>query len=79
MFAFVVLVSHLPPHARDLRLDRLVVTGAGGLLCPGSPDVLGDIGRLVVDAGDDYVMEKANRGYRYVEGICRAARVLHEL
>ena len=26
-----------------------MVSGAGGLLCPGSPVVLGDIGRLVED------------------------------
>ena len=29
-----------------------MVAGAGGLLCPGSPVVLGDIGRLVEDVVD---------------------------
>ena len=53
VFVCAVLVSRLPPHARELRLDRLVVAGAGGLLSPGSPDVLGDFGRLVEDVVDD--------------------------
>ena len=37
----------------NLRLDQLVVAGAGGLLCPGSPDVLGDFGHLIEDVVDD--------------------------
>ena len=37
--------------ARELRLDRLVVTGAAGRSCPGSSVVLGD-----VDEADDALM-----------------------